>query len=63
MPTFKIWRIGTREACIEEAETVRQACAKAGWKPEECEVQIIPEENIIHERYGRGKHSASPMGA
>ena len=50
MPTFKIWLIGTREVSIEEADSAREACKKAGWKPEECEVQMIPEENIIHER-------------
>jgi hypothetical protein len=50
MPTFKIWLIGTRELRIEEAKSTREACQKAGWKPEECEVQLIPEENIIRER-------------
>ena len=50
MPMYKIWRIGTREVWIEEADTIRGACEKIGWKPEECEVQMIPEENIIRER-------------
>jgi len=50
MPTYKIWRIGTRDVWIEEANTIREACEKIGWKPEDCEVQMIPEENIIRER-------------
>ena len=50
MPTFKIWLIGTREVCIEEAHSAREACEKTGWKPEECEVQLIPEESIIRQR-------------
>ncbi|HTN73300.1 MAG TPA: hypothetical protein VMO00_19625 [Methylomirabilota bacterium] len=50
MPTFRIWRIGSREACIEEANSAREACEKTGWEPEECELQIIPEENIVRER-------------
>ena len=52
MPTFKIWLIGSRELRIEEANSAQEACQKAGWKPEECEVQMIPEENIIRERDG-----------
>ena len=53
MPTFKIWLLGTREACIEEANSAREACEKAGWESEECEVQVIPEENIVQLRSQR----------
>ena len=50
MPMFKIWRIGSREVCIEEANSEREACEKTGWEPEECELQVIPEESIIRDR-------------
>ena len=50
MPMFKIWRIGSTEVGIEEANSEREACEKTGWEPEECELQMIPEENIIRER-------------
>lgn len=50
MPTFKIWCVGTRECSIEEAISEREACEKTGLRADECEVQPIPEENII----GRG---------
>jgi hypothetical protein len=53
MPTFMIWLLGTREACIEEANSAREACEKAGWESEECEVQVIPEENIVQLRSQR----------
>ena len=63
MPTFKIGRIGTREIRIEEAESAREACAKAGWRTEECDVQIIPEENIIRERYANRERNTSSLVA
>ena len=63
MPTFKIGRIGTRDVRIEEAQSAREACAKAGWKPEECDVQIIPEENIIRERCGTRERGIPPLVA
>jgi len=56
MPTYKIWRIGTRDVWIEEANTIREACEKIGWKPEECEVQMIPEESIIRDRDGASSY-------
>ena len=49
MPTFKIWLLGTREVSIEEADSEREACEKTGWEPEECELQLIPEENIVRD--------------
>lgn len=49
MPTFKIWLVGTRKVCIEEADSEREACEKTGWEPGECELQLIPEENIIRD--------------
>jgi len=49
MPTFKIWLVGTRKVCIEEADSEWEACEKTGWEPEECEFQLIPEENIIRD--------------
>lgn len=48
MPIFKIWHIGSREVSIEEGSSAEEACLKAGWRIEECEVQAIPEEEIIH---------------
>ncbi len=48
MPIFKIWRLASKEVSIEEGSSVEEACAKAGWKSEECEVQAIPEKEIIH---------------
>ncbi|HUK42719.1 MAG TPA: hypothetical protein VLX11_16805 [Candidatus Acidoferrales bacterium] len=63
MPIFKIGRIGTREVSIEEAESAREACAKAGWKPEECDVQIIPEGNIIRECCGTPERGTSSFVA
>jgi hypothetical protein len=57
MPTFKIWLLGTREACIEEANSEREACKKTSWEPEECELQVIPEENIIQLRPQRSELS------
>lgn len=48
MPIFKIWRLASKEVSIEEGSSVEEACAKAGWKSEDCEVQAIPEEEIIH---------------
>lgn len=48
VPIFKIWHIGTKEVSIEEGSSPQEACAKAGWKSEECEVQVIPEAQIIN---------------
>lgn len=47
MPIFKIWRVASKEISIEEGSSVEEACAKAGWKSEECEAQVIPEDQII----------------
>lgn len=47
MPTFKIWRIGSKEVRIEEARSGREACEKTGWDPKDCELQVIPEKSII----------------
>lgn len=47
MATYKIWLVGTQEMSIEEANSEREACAKTGWKPSECELQVIPERAII----------------
>ncbi|MBI2350189.1 MAG: hypothetical protein HYV00_01670 [Deltaproteobacteria bacterium] len=54
MSIFKIWHIGTKEVAIEESSSPEEACEKAGWKIEECEVQAIPEEHVIQLR--RRKH-------
>ena len=50
MPTFKIWHVGSRELSIEEGSSMTEACEKTGWRLEECEVEMIPESQII--RYG-----------
>jgi hypothetical protein len=49
MPTFRIWYIGTEDFSIEEASSELEACQKTGQNSEECEVQQIPEENIVRE--------------
>lgn len=48
MPIFKIWHLGSKEVSIEEGNSVEEACSKAGWRSEECEVQEIPENQVIH---------------
>lgn len=48
MPIFKIWHIGTKEVSIEEGGSPEEACRKAGWKSEDCEVEVIPHEQIIN---------------
>ena len=48
MPIFKIWRWGSQEVSIEEGDSVEEACMKVGWRSENCEVQVIPEEQIIN---------------
>lgn len=48
MPIFKIWHLGSKEVSIEEGSSVEEACGKAGWKSEECEVQRIPEDEILN---------------
>lgn len=48
MPIFKVWHLGSKEVSIEEGGSVEEACSKAGWKSEECETQVIPEEETIH---------------
>ncbi len=48
MPIFKIWRLASKEVSIEEGCSAAEACAKAGWKAEECEVQTIPEEQVVY---------------
>jgi len=47
MPIFKIWHLGSKEVSIEEGNSVEEACSKAGWRSEECEVQAIPEDRVI----------------
>ncbi len=47
MPIYKIWRRGSKEVSIEEGSSIEEACDKAGWKSEDCEVQAIPEDQII----------------
>lgn len=47
MPIYKIWRRGSKEVSIEEGNSVEEACSKAGWTIEECEVQAIPEGQVI----------------
>lgn len=47
MPIFKIWRWGSKEVSIEEGRSAEEACKKAGWKIEHCEVEEIPERQII----------------
>jgi hypothetical protein len=49
MPTFRIWYIGTEDVSIEEASSELEACQKTGRSSEECEVQRIPDENIVWE--------------
>ena len=49
MPTFRIWYVGTEDFAIEEASSELEACRKTGRNSEECEVQQIPEENIVRE--------------
>ena len=57
MPTFKIWLVGTRKVSIEEADSEREACEKTGWEPEECELQVIPEKDIIRDTELRSRRS------
>ena len=43
---MSVWRIGkiaTSSVTVEEADTWEQACRKAGWEPEDCEVADITE--------------------
>jgi len=47
MPIFKIWHWGSKEVSIEEGSSVEEACGKAGWKSEECEVQAILEHQSV----------------
>lgn len=47
MPVYKIWSLGSTEFEIEEGSSVEEACKKAGKKRQDCEVQLIPEEQII----------------
>jgi len=48
MPVFKIWRLASKEVSIEEGRSVEEACRKAGWRSEDCEVQVISEDQIIN---------------
>lgn len=48
MPIFKIWHWASKEVSIEEGTSIEEACAKAGWKSEECEVQEISGEQIMN---------------
>lgn len=48
MPIFKIWRLASKEVSIEEGCSAAEACAKAGWKSGECQMEVIPEEQIIN---------------
>jgi hypothetical protein len=49
MPTFRIWYVGTEDFSIEEARSEIEACEKTGRNSQECEVQRIPDENIVWE--------------
>jgi hypothetical protein len=49
MPTFRIWYVGSEDFAIEEAGSEIEACKKTGHDSQECEVQRIPEENIVWE--------------
>lgn len=66
MATYKIWLVGTQEVSIEEADSEREACAKTGWQPSDCELQLIPEQAIIRKfeadsaRCLRRKRAAKP---
>jgi hypothetical protein len=51
MATFRIWYIGTDDFAIEEASSELEACQKTGRNSEDCEVQRIPDENIVRESY------------
>jgi hypothetical protein len=51
MATFRIWYIGTDDFTIEEASSELEACEKTGRNSEECEVQRIPDEDIVRESY------------
>lgn len=59
MPIFKIWHWGSKEVSIEGGRSVEEACAKAGWKSEECEVQVIPEAQIIRSRKHKNEQKAA----
>lgn len=48
MAIFKVWHWGSKEVSIEEGSSAREACEKAGWGSEDCEAQVIPEEQIIN---------------
>lgn len=48
MPLFKIWPVGSTDCLIEEGRSFEEACRKAGKNLQDCEVQLIPEEQIIH---------------
>jgi hypothetical protein len=48
MPIFKIWHRGSKEVSIEEGSSADEACGRAGWKSEECEAQLIPEDEILN---------------
>jgi hypothetical protein len=49
MPTFRIWYVGTEDFAIEDASSEIEACEKTGRNLQECEVERIPEENIVCE--------------
>lgn len=47
MPIFKIWRRASKDVSIEGGCSAAEACRKTGWRIEECEVQAIPEEQVV----------------
>jgi hypothetical protein len=49
MATFRIWYVGTEDFSIEEASSEIEACEKIGRNSQECEVERIPDENIVWE--------------
>lgn len=49
MPTFRIWYVGTEDFSIEDASSEIEACEKIGHNSQECEVQRIPDENIVRQ--------------
>jgi hypothetical protein len=58
MPTFRIWYVGTDDFSIEEASSEIEACEKIGRNSQECEVERIPDENIVRETSADSPYAA-----
>jgi hypothetical protein len=58
MPTFRIWYVGTDDFSIEEASSEIEACEKIGRNSQECEVERIPDENIVWETSADSPYAA-----